>query len=606
MTTVTWNIDADGLWSTAADWSTGLISGTLPGPDDDVFIDTAQAHTVTVDRSAGIVTIDSLTLAQTDTLFVVGGTLHVSGTAALPTGIHVTGKTDYGYLQISGKAVISSGITISYGTVDLCAAEVDLTGYLDITGRGKILLGTSDIGVSGFATDGLTTLTGAGVVTVNAYAYFHNGYEFGPGTDVLRNGGTIYFAYLADGRTIDNRGQLRIGSINNGGSLTFDGSKTDVQCALVNGIGATIELFGYSEIYDVVFLTNGLDQYSTLTNRGVIEGIAGGDYEGGIIGVTLVNNLGTIVGPPESAKGSMVFQPAIAGIGPAPSSVENSGLMSGNFSFSVPVTNEASGHISGTVQFLPGLTNFGTLTAGSITLAGILSGLINGSGSVTVSDESVFNSLTLGGTIFLNNTSTIDQTGQVTVGSVTLENEEGASWKLDGNVGIGTGSPHFINNGNIEKVSGSGLSTVDAQITNNGAVWDQVGKLRIEHSVNGTGGLLISSGAVLELACPTVTSGQTVDFMGGSAEVGIGGGDNFQGAIENLTAQDLIDVSGVAFSAKTLKESYTSGASNTQGTLSLSDGVHLVKLHMLGAYKLADFTPSADHYGGTLITFVPH
>ena len=56
----------------------------------------------------------------------------------------------------------------------------------------------------------------------------------------------------------------------------------------------------------------------------------------------------------------------------------------------------------------------------------------------------------------------------------------------------------------------------------------------------------------------------------------------------------------IAFNSST-RLSFAEAASNTSGTLTVSDGVHTAHVTLLGQYVTAQFTSATDGHGGTLI-----
>jgi hypothetical protein len=57
MTTDTWNVNSDGDWSTAVDWSAGV-----PAAGDSVVISTTKLDTITYDSASPSVSVASLTV----------------------------------------------------------------------------------------------------------------------------------------------------------------------------------------------------------------------------------------------------------------------------------------------------------------------------------------------------------------------------------------------------------------------------------------------------------------------------------------------------------------------------------------------------------------
>lgn len=168
--TISWNVNADGDWATAADWS----SGQLPNDADDVTIDTAGLHTVT--HGAGTDLVRTLMVGNDD-FTVSGGSLTINFTSSFANLLTVSGGT----LKFTGASVISS-LFQSGGTV-----------------------------------------AGAGAATVTGPASFTaTMLQTGPGTTLLKGASTLAGGaklYLDGGRVLENQGTVVVaGAIELGGN----------------------------------------------------------------------------------------------------------------------------------------------------------------------------------------------------------------------------------------------------------------------------------------------------------------------------------------------------------------------------------------------------
>jgi hypothetical protein len=160
--TITWNLDANGDWATAADWT----PHRLPNSTDDVAINTAHLHAVT--HSTGTHTVNSLTVGN-DIFIVSGGSLTVNSTSSFATLLSVSG----GIMRFAGAAT-AAAFSQSGGTVS-GAATLTVTGPSAFastfrqTGPGRTVLegaATFSSAVNIFAVDGGRTLENRGVFTV--------------------------------------------------------------------------------------------------------------------------------------------------------------------------------------------------------------------------------------------------------------------------------------------------------------------------------------------------------------------------------------------------------------------------------------------------------
>ena len=130
LSVVIWDGDAgDGLWNTAANWSTNVV----PGANDDVTIDVPGDVTVTF--SGGNHSVKSLENAENLVIsssgsFNVSGTTNNSGTVEVQSGIlgFNAGGTS------SGDFIVSAGRLSFLGTHELGATS-------SITGQGNVTLG---------------------------------------------------------------------------------------------------------------------------------------------------------------------------------------------------------------------------------------------------------------------------------------------------------------------------------------------------------------------------------------------------------------------------------------------------------------------------------
>jgi hypothetical protein len=135
--TVTWIGPQDGDWNSSANWSTGA----LPGPNDDVVVDSTPAPTI---RHTGSDTrILSLSLT---------GTLHLGGGS--PTVLQPS--------QIQGKLVVEPDAAF---VAEGASATLDVTGQGQISGGSLIASGGAQINPPGAmhrTTTGLIRAEGVG------------------------------------------------------------------------------------------------------------------------------------------------------------------------------------------------------------------------------------------------------------------------------------------------------------------------------------------------------------------------------------------------------------------------------------------------------------
>ena len=75
---------------------------------------------------------------------------------------------------------------------------------------------------------------------------------------------------------------------------------------------------------------------------------------------------------------------------------------------------------------------------------------------------------------------------------------------------------------------------------------------------------------------------------------------SFTGAVSGFGGQNLIDLPGVAFDSQTTLD-YVPNGDQTEGTLSLSDGIHAANITLLGNYMASSFATASDKLGGTMV-----
>ncbi|MBA3812484.1 MAG: hypothetical protein H0X27_12730 [Caulobacteraceae bacterium] len=155
MTTVTWNVDANGDWASAADWDLGR----LPAAGDDVVVDTADPHTI--NHRTGADTVSTLTVGD-DHFLVSGGSLTIASAASFAHLLTVSGGT----LELDGAASVGrfnqgAGTVSGAGTLTFGAGMQAFNGGAILTIAGWSLS-------SGAATSVNEILSFGGVFSQNA------------------------------------------------------------------------------------------------------------------------------------------------------------------------------------------------------------------------------------------------------------------------------------------------------------------------------------------------------------------------------------------------------------------------------------------------------
>ena len=89
-----------------------------------------------------------------------------------------------------------------------------------------------------------------------------------------------------------------------------------------------------------------------------------------------------------------------------------------------------------------------------------------------------------------------------------------------------------------------------------------------------------------------------VTFTGTSGALWLDQPSTFTGKVSGFGAQNVIDLTGIAFNAQTTL-GYSANSSQTGGTLSITDGALSAKIALLGNYMASSFAIGSDHHGGT-------
>src|SRR5690348_441008 len=166
-----WIGGQDAAWETAANWSTGLV----PGPSDDVVIDTAAGNSITLTSAA---TINSLTLGgaagAAQTLTISGsGSLNLAAASSIQAACHLINSKSIsgtGTLTINGQLQLKSGtvslplanqgLISSFGTNDIISGALTTAGGSRIHVEGNSNVGRAHLTVAaGFTNSGTIELT---------------------------------------------------------------------------------------------------------------------------------------------------------------------------------------------------------------------------------------------------------------------------------------------------------------------------------------------------------------------------------------------------------------------------------------------------------------
>jgi hypothetical protein len=510
MSTNTWKVDADGDWSTVADWSLGR----LPASGDTVEISTTDVHTIT--HNSGSDTINKLVVGAD--FFSLGG----------------------GSLDILSTASFADGYTQNGGTLT--------AGAVTITGPAKLLGGVSE-GATAFAVTGTTTLSnytlgGASSLAVKTTANQTGGITLGDATDV---GAAIT---VASGGAYNIAGDFNIGQGASSATFTNAGTlqKTSGSGASVVGVSvvSTGTLAAASGELEFEGPTNTIS--GTLSGAGQIAFGAGVTTLGKVtVTAATLGIYGTAtVDIQDSFNLSSVFIDESTGTSTLNLAAENLDLSGASAAL---IGSDGSADVTGSGA----LSNKSVLTLSAVDIGGTLKfnnyDTIDQTGQVTVGDGS-------------GNAPTITNE----VGGVYDFTDDAA-------LGQDNATTSFVNKGTLEKtggVNGSPGSVISVAVTNSGTISAQTGALNFIGSlvntgtISGAGAVEVTSAGSLTLNAGSVLSVANFDLFN-TASLTLGTSLTYAGVFNDTSSgPDEINLG-----ANTLT---LTGSSNTfQGTDGATD-----------------------------------
>jgi probable HAF family extracellular repeat protein len=181
-----------------------------------------------------------------------------------------------------------------------------------------------------------------------------------------------------------------------------------------------------------------------------------------------------------------------------------------------------------------------------------------------------------------------------------------ASGEIVGSYTVGTAGHGYIDIGGI-------FTTFDDPLTSSTTVYslNDAGQIVGNALTNGYQGFVatptpltpsvaVPSGGLLDLGAAYAG---TVSYASTAGTLRIEDSATFTGSVAGqLAATDVIDLADVTAGASA-QVAYS--GTNSPGTLTVSDGVHMATIMMLGNYSQSSFQPSSDGHGGTDIIDPP-
>jgi len=617
---VSWVPDADGLWTTATNWSS---APALPGSGDDVVIDVAGDRLITL--SSGTQAIKSLNdgerilISGSGTVLQVGTTAQLGNTLTLATGATLRGGA---YTMSGPGSILSLGGTLDGVTMNGPVNVIGDTSLLNVLG-GLTLNDTMSIGdvagttygrvYFGNSSSAAGTLAGTGTVVIGGYGstntIYNNSNQAGAaGTLTIGSGIKIRGAsgqvlnQFATG-TILNQGTISadvgggiivLGSIN--GSVTNQGTLSALNGGQLNINGAWSGAAGSTLIAGAGSTLNLGNSLNPWSNAGTITATnATVNLNGSFTQATMgtFNRTGGTVNLNGATTGDLALTAATGSWNMNSSGSLKNGTYSASGGASLTVVTGtfnnviANGPVSvsgnvGQLTVVGGLMLNDVMSIGDV--AGSTFGRVNfGAGSNASGTLAGSGSVAFGGgsiNAIFNNSSQSGAAGTFTIASgFTVRGKTG---QIANNFGTNT----ILNQGTISADVGGGTIQVGgtAGTFNNQGTLSALngGALSVNGSWSGAAGssIIAGAGSTLNLGnslnpwsnAGTLTATNATVNLGGSFTQAALGTFNRTGGTVNLVGQ----LNGVlALSAATGSWSMASSGSLQNGTYTASGGTSL-------------------------------
>jgi hypothetical protein len=405
-------------------------------------------------------------------------------------------------------------------------------------------------------------------------------------------------------------------ALRDGGLLT-NGSREDAAALIEAFSGTGVATYGASPV--------------TLTNFGTIVGVGTAVNFSSSADVLQVEAGCVFEGAVQGAGGTLDLAPGQGGISLGGGNVMVFGSMAettfsqfGTLEISDGARFKLTGNatiggggitclvVDGSLLVARAITGTGTLAVGSGDLA-IQAGanvdvssatfaagaIVNGAGTLILNNATVAG-LSVGEAASMVDIGTVTQTGNILLreGAQSARRvvESGATWKLDGNVGIDrrlSETPAITVYGLLVKSAGSGVGAIGVYAEIDGVAEAARGTLDFVAGVTGSGTLKIDAGATMECggaAAPALTA----NFRGAGATLALKDPVAFGATITGFASGETIDLLDVAATSAIL------GAGDT---LVIADGsTPVATLRLSGDYAGDTFDVGSDGKHGTSIT----
>ncbi|WP_426422611.1 AIDA repeat-containing protein [Bradyrhizobium genosp. A] len=529
-------------------------------------------------------------------IVAAGGSVVVSSGGTLSV---LSGQSDQGILVVaSGTLLVSSGGTTINATVSSGGHATVLSGGV---ASGAVVSSGGVATVSAGGADSGTTVYAGGLEVVSSGGRATSTTVGSSGTETVSSGGVASGATVSSGGQgyVLSGGSMVSGLVLLGGTLTVSsgGVASGTQLLgnqVVNGVASGTVVLGGPHNGEYVEL--GGTSINAIISSGGTEAV----YNTGVASGTTVYAGGLeyeLAGGTASATQLKGGTNQVSGTANA-TIVSSGGL---EMVLSGGIANAAT-VLSGGIEriMISGTAKNTTISSGGsevVSSGGVASGTIVSSGGVaTVSAGGIERAATVyaGG-------SEIVSSGGTASSSVIAGRQSISSGGTALGVTLSSGGNQIVVSGGYASgtiVSSGGTETISA------------GGIASSTYVSGGGLLYVSSGGVASGA--TIGAGTLEVASGGSIGTSVGftvsaGGtltldssQTFTRSISGFGQPEHIDLVDIAYNSSTTL-SYAEAASNTSGTLTVSDGVHTAHVALLGQYVTAQFTSATDGHGGTLV-----
>jgi hypothetical protein len=461
------------------------------------------------------------------------------------------------------------------------------------------------------------------VTTISTATLDDNGHNFTAlaGTGVGANAGTIIVdneSIFITGGTLKNFGTIDINGsselllhrdtiFQGGGKLTLSNGQifNDVSGNTLTNVDNTISGFGtintnlVNQNNGVIDANdgNGLAVTGNLSNAGVLESTPTGRL---VLEGAITNAASGVIGA--FGAGSIVTLSATVSGGTLETGSGGKILFNGvtlDGSNGHAVTNTGSVVDNGSI-LLGTISNTGTIALnGSVISVGTGGVTLLGTGSLTLSDSTENSIIGSGTSTTLTNQNTISGAGVIGGQGLLLTNQGVIDATGVNPLIVDTGVSAVTNTGTLEATN-NGELFVASNVTNTGHLIANNGSVIFAGAVSGIGTTTIQGAGSVEFG--TTTTSNTTFAAGADGTVTFDAASTLTTgklSITGFTLGDTIDLADINYvgSGPTL--------TFTKGVLTVSDGTHVAKLHMVGSYTLANFHAASDGSAGTLITDPP-